>query len=234
MFTKVLKSHQTSKPVFVLLAAGFITIIAAFYLFISIAEEVWENEKFTVDQAIVEWIYSFNTASLTDMMANVTETGSVLWLSVGTAFIVVYLFLVSDKSNWFIVFLLINMFGVAGLTSGLKMLFGRERPEVLAEFDGTGYSFPSGHSSGGAAFYGFLIYLVARSRMNQKLKWVVQILLGTWVLAIAVSRIFVGVHYFTDIIAGMALGLVWLLVCIFGLELILYRKGRTQLKKQDS
>ncbi|EDL66549.1 PAP2 family protein [Bacillus sp. SG-1] len=217
--------NRLSKRVIALLAAGFIAIFSTTYLFISLAEDVLENEKFAVDQAVGEFVSSINTSTISSLMGYITEAGAVIWLAVGTFILTAYLFF-TKRSNWFIIFLLINMFGISALTKGLKLLFERERPEVLSQYDGTGFSFPSGHTTGAVALYGYIIYLVGRSHLTNMSKSVWIAFLSIWILAIAASRIFIDVHFFTDILAGLAIGLLWLLVCIFSLETLLVKKGK--------
>ncbi|MCA0970499.1 phosphatase PAP2 family protein [Halobacillus litoralis] len=221
-----------SKMSIALILSGFATVFVAFYLFLSLAEEVWENEKFQIDETVNQFIASFNTPGLTNTMGYITETGSVMWLTIATVLVAAYLFFLSDKSNWVVLFLAINMLGISGLTKGLKLLFERQRPSVIEEFDGTGYSFPSGHSTGAVTFYGFMIYLVVVSRLSKGWKWAINSFLAVWALLVALSRVFIGVHFITDIMAGIAIGLSWLLVCIAALEVMLWRKRRFK-NKQD-
>nr|WP_256558170.1 phosphatase PAP2 family protein [Halobacillus sp. A1] len=132
-------------------------------------------------------------------------------------------------SKWVAVYLAVSMIGISLLTSGLKSLFGRDRPELLDQYDGTGYSFPSGHTTGSTVFYGFMIYLIVVSPLSKPVKWLVNILLFLMILAVSLSRVFLNVHYLTDILGGLALGFSWLLVCIAALEIMLWRGRRKKL-----
>ncbi|NIK11511.1 phosphatase PAP2 family protein [Alkalibacillus almallahensis] len=209
-----------SRKSLALMLTGFVALFVSFYIFLSLADDVWEDESFKLDAMVNQFIVSFNTPWLTDMMGYITETGSVPWLTVATILVVAYLVLLTDKSYWVATFLVINMLGISGLTKGLKLLFERQRPETLEQFDGTGFSFPSGHSTGAITFYGFMIYLIVISKLSKGWKWVINGFLTTWILLVALSRVFVGVHYVTDIIAGLAIGLAWLLICVTGLVLL--------------
>lgn len=215
-----------SKVSIALILGGFITIGTAFFLFFSIAEDVVENEQFMIDKLATRLVGSIDNQTLSGIMGKITEAGSVPWISVGTVLVLIYLFFISEKSKWFSFFLLVNMLGISGLTKGLKLLFERERPDVLEKFDGTGFSFPSGHSTGAITFYGFIFYLIVISNLNRKWKITINIILGVLAITIAFSRIFIGVHYLTDILAGLTLGLAWLLICIMALELMLWRQRK--------
>ncbi|WP_117149184.1 phosphatase PAP2 family protein [Paraliobacillus zengyii] len=231
MLFKGTNIKNPSKMSIVLILVGFVTIFGGFYFFLSLAEEVLENESFQIDEVINQFIISINAPWLTNLMGYITETGSVIWITIGTIIVVVYLLFFSKKSNWMATFLIINMVGISGLTKGLKLLFERERPEVIAQYDGTGFSFPSGHSTGAVTFYGFMIYLIAVSRLSRFWKWMINLFLGFWIVIVSLSRVVIGVHYITDIIAGLIFGLAWLLVCIAALEVMLWRKRKD--KKSD-
>lgn len=112
------------------------------------------------------------------------------------------------------------------LNRALKAVFVRERP--LYEHDlvtALGWSFPSGHASGALVLYGMLTYLSVR---GQRLTAALPIVVAALVLIVAVgfSRVFLQVHYFSDVIAGFASGSVWLIVCITGTELALRHRAR--------
>ncbi|MBM7553374.1 phosphatase PAP2 family protein [Thalassobacillus pellis] len=215
-----------SKASIITILVGFVLLGSATYLFFSLAEEVLEREKFAIDQATTAFVNKITNPLINTIMGYVTEAGSVLFLTIGTIVVVGILFFFSKFSKCVPLFFIIDMVGISILTKVLKLLFERKRPDVLAKYDGTGFSFPSGHSTGAITFYGFLIYLVIISPMRSRWKWVINILIGLFAVSIAFSRVFLGVHYITDILAGLAFGLAWLLICIIGLELMLWRQRR--------
>lgn len=108
--------------------------------------------------------------------------------------------------------------GAIGLNYLLKVRFGRVRPALWKWIVDVGhYSFPSGHAMMSIVIYGFISYILAK----QFPQWREQIFALTVVLVVAIglSRLYLGVHWPTDVVAGYAVGLVWLIVCILGLEL---------------
>ncbi|HVD76974.1 MAG TPA: phosphatase PAP2 family protein, partial [Vicinamibacteria bacterium] len=111
-----------------------------------------------------------------------------------------------------------TMAGGAVLNALLKLYYHRARPDsplVLAH----GYSFPSGHSMGAMCFFGSLAYVIYFTIERRHVLRVVAVLAcGLAVLAIGASRIYLGVHYFTDVMAGYVAGLFWLAVCFTGVE----------------
>nr|WP_256522448.1 phosphatase PAP2 family protein [Halobacillus sp. A5] len=139
------------------------------------------------------------------------------------------LLFVLPYSKWVAIYFAVSMIGISLLTKGLKAAFGRERPDLLEQYDGTGFSFPSGHTTGSAVFYGFLIYLILISPLTKPAKWLINLGLIVIILLISLSRVYLSVHYLTDILGGLALGFSWLLICIAALEIMLWRGRRKSL-----
>ena len=108
----------------------------------------------------------------------------------------------------------------------LKNVFQRTRPELAPLVPAPGYSFPSGHALMSAAFYGFLAYLLFRHCPSPLLKWSLVSLLTLLVLAIGFSRVYLGVHYLSDVLAGFAAGGFLLSVTVLCFE-ILQRPNNT-------
>ena len=111
-------------------------------------------------------------------------------------------------------FVIINTLISAGIIILSKNIFLRERPLIGSELLSS-YSFPSGHSLIATTYYGFLIYLLRRSKCREEYKVIGTTLLTTLIVLICLSRLILNVHYVTDVIAGVILGLVILLVLIY-------------------
>lgn len=94
----------------------------------------------------------------------------------------------------------------------LKEIIQRPRPDGFRLISETGYSFPSGHSMVAMAFYGLLIYMIWHYEKNNGLKWLFCVSFSLVVILIGVSRIYLGVHYASDVLAGFAVALAWILV----------------------
>jgi membrane protein DedA with SNARE-associated domain/membrane-associated phospholipid phosphatase len=121
--------------------------------------------------------------------------------------------------------------GAALLAEALKTVFHRPRPTGAAAFlHGASFSFPSGHTLGSLVGFGMLAYLlvVGESRTRRERTWII---VGTamLVLAIGLSRLYLGVHYFSDVVAGFAGGSLWLAVCVTGLEVVRRRRALPEL-----
>ena len=133
----------------------------------------------------------------------------------GVAFIVllgVLCFMFCKKNRWFITF---DLVGCTVINQTIKHIVRRPIPNVLRLVSESGYSFPSGHSMISVAFYGLVIYFVYKNINNKYLKWALISLLSLLILTIGFSRIYVGVHYFTDVVGGFFLALAYLIVYIY-------------------
>ena len=115
------------------------------------------------------------------------------------------------------IFVIINTLISAGIIILSKNIFLRERPLIGSEILSS-YSFPSGHSLIATTYYGFLIYLLRRSKCKEECKVIGTTFLTTLIVLICLSRLILNVHYLTDVVGGVILGLVILLVLIYFFE----------------
>ncbi|WP_052714135.1 phosphatase PAP2 family protein [Paenibacillus dauci] len=121
--------------------------------------------------------------------------------------------------------LLVTSLGAWLLNTILKAHFMRPRPELEFWTHASGYSFPSGHATIAAAMYGMLFFIWARYRRQKNQSMVPAILCGIILIAlIGITRVYLGVHYPTDIIAGFASGFLWLITCAYALSVWQKRK----------
>jgi hypothetical protein len=109
-------------------------------------------------------------------------------------------------------FLLTGIVGTAGLNVVLKHIVQRERPNINRLIPEKGYSFPSGHSMMSMAFYGMLIFLIFKYVKNTALKWTLIVILTILLSTIGITRIYLGVHYPSDVIGGFVVSLTYLFI----------------------
>ena len=107
-----------------------------------------------------------------------------------------------------------NLVIITVLNQLLKRILQRPRPTEFRIIEETGYSFPSGHSMVSMAFYGYLIYLIYRYVKNKYVKWISIAFLSVLICSIGVSRIYLGVHYTSDVLGGFLVSISYLILFI--------------------
>lgn len=163
----------------------------------------------TIDNAIYEEIIKIMNSNITAVMIFISFLGSAITL---ITLSLASIFLVKDKKYSKLIMLNLALSFI--LNKILKLIIARPRPPRLRLVIENGYSFPSGHSMVSFAFYGFLIYLINKNLKNKKIKYPLIILLSLLILLIGISRIYLGVHYVTDVLGGYIIGLIYLIVFI--------------------
>lgn len=156
----------------------------------------------------------------------VTWFGNNTTLTAGV--VLVALALVVAKRYW-AAFRVAFASGVGGLVVlGLKSLFSRARPlEQVVE--ASGYSFPSGHAFGSTVFYGMMIYLAWRLSKRRWVRALAAVVFTTLLVAVGLSRVYLNVHYLTDVVAGWLSGTVWLVASLWVIDLVETRyRSRTE------
>ena len=115
--------------------------------------------------------------------------------------------------------IIINMIIMWGLIGILKNIFKRERPNINRLVDEKGYSYPSGHTMTATIFFGFIIFLIMISNLVLPLKWILTILLALLIILVGYTRVYLGVHYLSDIIGAI------LFLILVEYDIIMLQKG---------
>ncbi len=184
----------------------FVTILII--LFILITGLVITNNTIIFDNSIYSFLKSFSNNFVDSFFVLVTKAGNTLTIII--LLIILNIFL--SKKNAFVCDIL-AVLSVASNTL-IKYIVSRERPLVLKLIKQGGYSFPSGHTMISVTIYGFLIYLIYTNIKNKYLKIILIFLLSCLIFLVSISRIYVGVHFASDVLAGAILGLAELLLMI--------------------
>ncbi len=191
----------------------FISLI----LFLTITENVFNNEIIKGDTIGYNIVSNLISDKLTPLVKMVTWFGSATCLILLT--VILFIFVKNKKAC-----LLIgtNLVIITILNQTLKTLLQRPRPTGFRIINETGYSFPSGHSMISMAFYGFLIYLIYKNIKNKYLKFTLIIILFILIISIGLSRIYLGVHYTSDVLAGFLLSIAYLIFYCHVVDKVLY------------
>ena len=205
------------------LTASVLLFIAATWLFAGIAEDVVTGDPLVqVDQQITAWARAHATPGITRWMLLVTDAHGTVGISLMGLALALYL---TWRRNWFwLGTLAVVLPGGMLLNLLLKQIFHRSRPSpddpLLTLLT---YSFPSGHVTGSTLFYGVLAtFLAARVRSGLE-RLLILGLAGLLVFAVGVSRIYLGVHYFSDVVAAAAWSTAWLVMWPLAIDLFCRR-----------
>ncbi len=202
----VLRPQSRRQLIVWLVALGL--LLTAVILFLELAEDVWLKEGFNWDATIMLRIHSLHTPWLDKIFWLITQTAGplVVVLVVGTA---VWFWQHGERT--IAMLFIVSFAGTFLLNSVLKLIFARPRPNLFPPLVVEhSYSFPSGHTMAAIAYYGLLaLVLWQRGRRG----WA--ILAGLWVPLVALSRVYLGAHYPSDVLASLAVGTIWLVIVWF-------------------
>lgn len=180
--------------------------------FLYLGREILEGDKVWLDEAGFSFAASISGPFMDSFIKFITFFASRQFLTpAALALIAYYLFV--RKHRWNSLKVPVVALGSITLNLVLKYFFDRERP-MSPLVEASGLSFPSGHSMVAASFYGLLIYLVWQNVQDVRLRNLLIVLLSIFVLLIGFSRVYLRVHYTTDVLAGFAAGFLWVIVGI--------------------
>lgn len=178
-------------------------------LFCGIVSLLLKEQIHVFDNFIFSGIEKIRCKPMTIFFKLITFLCSTEFLLIATILIMIFS---KKKKNSF--YITLNVLLCFLLNQGLKQIFLRARPEDINLIVEGGYSFPSGHSMVSLAFYGFFIYLIVHKRMKKSKKLLYCSLLALLTLLIGISRIYLGVHYASDVVAGFAIAMAYLIIYI--------------------
>ncbi|MCP1309480.1 phosphatase PAP2 family protein [Paenibacillus tyrfis] len=196
-----------------------IIVLLSTLIFVKFAHDLQENQLERFDRTYIDWIQSHISPKLTVWMKGITLFGAFQTLFVLLP--VSVSLMVWQKKKWEALFFVVAVTGGMLFNQLLKQIFERERPTLRRIVEEVGYSFPSGHSMASIVFYGMLAMLFLMFVKSPVLKLLLAVTAGCLIIMIGVSRIYLGVHYPSDVAAGFAAGAAWLTVCGVGLQAVL-------------
>ena len=178
--------------------------------FLELAEDVFNKEIMKGDIIGYKMVSTFLISSFVIPIAKfITNFGGAIFLIVLT---ITLFILIKNKKIGLSIFS--NLVIITILNQLLKRILQRPRPTEYRIIEETGYSFPSGHSMVSMAFYGYLIYLIYKYVKNKYIKWISIVLLSILICSIGVSRIYLGVHYTSDVLGGFFISISYLIIYI--------------------
>ncbi len=217
----MLSSKSFAIKYFQKLSISFIVMLLLFagalLLFVIIFHEVIREKEEAMDNYVFHFL-SANVINnrLTVYMKGITYFASALYLQMAYgAVMLVYLL----RKHWKRA-LEVAAIGIGGFLINyvMKLSFHRLRPPNPLIEGVTNFSFPSGHATSGFIFYGLLSYLIWKTNIRKRYKYVVATLLILFSILIGASRVYLRVHYTSDVVAGFSIGLAWLLLSVWLFE----------------
>ena len=181
----------------------FISLI----IFIFLGILVLTKNDIYLDSVVYNFISKYISNNLTYIVKNLTHLASVFIVVLITLLVLIF-----HKNKKYGLFLTLDLILITLFQYILKLTFLRIRPVDINIIEESGYSFPSGHSLTAFAFYGFIIYLIQTSKLDKRSKNIYTILFSIIILVVGVSRVYLGVHFFTDVVGAFSFSLAFLII----------------------
>lgn len=194
---------------------GFAALLTCLAVFGAIAEDVANEEAIALDAIMTPLLHSYASPTLNSVMWAITTLGSTV--VIGPLFVVAEVALLRVRRRREALFLAVALIGSVIMNGLLKLAFERPRPDLPWAKTQLDYSFPSGHTMNSLVFY-LALALIAWVIWGPRIG--IPATIGALVLAvlIGISRVYLGAHYFSDVVAGFIAGLAWLLIVSAGFD----------------
>jgi len=206
-------------PIVLVVIGGVMLIGWAGDTFLDLAQEVHSHSPKLqhIDSVVHAWAVSLRSPGATTFFTTMSAIGGPVGLAVLVLGVAIVLLLVG-RFRW-VLYLTVTVGGGALLNEALKLYFARGRPDIAEMLrQARGYSFPSGHAMGSTVVFGALSYLAFRTATQWRWKAAAVALGATIVLAVSLSRVYLGVHWISDVVAGIAAGTLWVVVSTMAYE----------------
>ncbi len=225
---KFLKKSHLSLVLFVEIIIGAIMSLGSMYLFLKIGHEILQQDILQIDYSVTKLIYSFRSDALTPIMQFFTSLGSGLTLI--SLSIITILFIGAIRKKDVAIYLSILYSGIL-VNTILKFLYMRPRPDDLPLIHENSLSFPSAHAMNSFIFFAAFSYFILRETDNKNLTIIVSFISSIVILFIGISRIYLGVHYPSDVIGGFVAGFLWFSSAILFEKTIIFKRLYKSIKK---
>ena len=217
-------AHSFTTALGMFLVFGALLAVVGTYAFAKLGELVQKGYTQPFDDAVLRWMERHQYDLLEKLMVELTMLGT--WIVVLTIVGIAALFLWLTRHKYSATLLLVATMGGIVLDNILKVGFSRPRPRIF-EWGTTAssYSFPSGHAMSATVVYATVAYVAARLQKTYAARLATLGVAGVVIATICFSRLYLGVHYPSDVVAGVVMGLAWASFCMATLEAI-QRFGR--------
>lgn len=206
-------------PYFLTLLGALVFVVLGINVFIELTDKMAADGFKSFDDTVFDFFISRRTPFLTDYFTFVTEVGDVrgYLIVIGLATIISVFYF----KKWKYIAQIVFVMAISSLSNlVLKRFINRARPDLEHMVTVETLSYPSGHAMAAMAFYGFIAYLFYKFKIRKAIKYSVIFLLGVLIVSIGISRIYLGVHFPSDIVGGFTAGAIWVIFCIVLFNLI--------------
>ena len=207
-----------------------LSFFASVIIIIFLVKLVFFEPGNKIDGAAFDFMAGYVSDTNTAIMEFFSFLGSHRFLVPANILLIAYAIFIQRKTWWAIKILSIGVSSLI-LMFSLKALFNRPRPDTPLLYEVPGLSFPSGHAFMSFTFYGLLIYVVFKEVKQRIPRYLISLLLLITIVFIGLSRIYLRVHYITDVAAGFCLGMIWLVISLYGLNMM--EKNKAKLPQVD-
>ncbi|MDO4536622.1 MAG: phosphatase PAP2 family protein [Coriobacteriales bacterium] len=182
----------------------------AFVVFLAVVQDVRQNDIFSLDESAFNlFVLTLRRPWLTSIMEGFSNLSSPV--VIGGMLIMVAAFAPGRRPG---ACAALNLVCVVGINQMLKYIVQRPRPEGFRLISEVGYSFPSGHSMVSMAFYGLCAWMVWNYERDRMVRWLCCVAYAFMVVGVGMSRVYLGVHYASDVIAGFCISIIWTVIYI--------------------
>src|SRR6266480_5782433 len=211
--TRIKKFFAVFALLSVELLVVWILFLACILIFVVTAYRIFLLKKDDIDSRVFNFLAAHISTKTTSIMEAITFLGTLYFLIPANIILIAY-FLFIRNHRWYSIKLPVVAIGGLTIMLLLKQIFSRPRPLIPLLEPARGFSFPSGHAMMSSSFYGLLIFIVYENVRNPYVKWSLISFLVLLIFLIGLSRVYLRVHYASDVIAGFATGLIWVVVSV--------------------
>lgn len=203
----------------------FVTSLIAIYIFYELSMLLLTDQIEGFDESGYLLIRQHASPVVDDLMRWTTFLGDTKFVIFPVIGLFIY-YALFNLHKWNALRVLVITIGCTLINLALKYLYGRERPIQDHMVEVTNLSFPSGHAMFSLAFYGAVIYFIIKANLKPIVKMMSITALIGLIISIGISRVYLGVHYTSDIVAGFAAGYIWLVAVLVAMRWVEVKYGR--------
>jgi len=217
--TRQWDKYDEKLPYIITVVIALVVVVGGINLFVELTDTLTTDSLANYDQQITDYVIAQRSPELTKYFIFVTKVGDVYGYLIVLAITIIISALIFKR--WKYVGQVTLVLALASISNMiLKRAIDRARPGIEHLVSVETLSYPSGHAMSAMAFYGFLIYLFYKFKINPLAKFIAILVLAVLIASIGISRIYLGVHFPSDIVGGFIAGLIWVFFCIFLFNII--------------